>query len=655
MELERQWPAMLPDPVRLLVGRTREARLLDELAGTETVAVTGPRGAGKTALISWWATRAEHRFPGGCLYADLNGTAGHTEAILAGFLRRLGVSHTSTAPAELPGLFRLVTENRRILVVLDNAVSAAQVHALRPGPGNGIVVTSRDALPGFAGTTLALGPLSIEECQRLLSTVAGADRVAGDPEATQRVIHLCARLPLPLRLAGDQLAARENLTMARLAEELDAGGATTRVRRPIDAGVSVAMDAGYRTLSPEAAKTFRLLGSQPCGALHLFAITALTDLGVPSTKDAVDELVRCGLVERTGKRYRTAGPVGEYPSEPELAAARRRLLRWYAAMTYVASDALAPDWAGAAMKIDTTGLTLPEFSGTDYRAPLSWLDNEFPAAVALLHATKTEISQAWQLPVLYLPYLYLTKRWQSCLDFAGTAVKIADASGSAVARARSLHAFSWVLHELNRDEEALPHLREARKLHEGIDDARGSALTAHMHGEVLTALGFYPDARERLDDALGHFRQSGWRFGTAIALASKAATLEKEGWPALAFEAAREALAISGELRIWPLEGRSHHQLALLHQRNNEPHAAAVHFTKAIELRRATGEHWGEADSLLSLAEVLAGTGKHAEARDALQQSRRIFTELHDPQTLVVDAALTNLDVSRKPADGRES
>ncbi|WP_236794183.1 tetratricopeptide repeat protein [Amycolatopsis sp. GM8] len=656
MELEGAGTTALPAPVRHLVGRVRQVELLDEVAGAEIVTVTGPRGIGKTTLVVWWANRAQRRFPGGCLYADLNGTDGHTEAVLACFLRRLGVSLASTAPGELPGLFKIVTETKRVLVVLDNAASSRQVDDLRPAPGNGLVVTSRTPLPGLPGITLPLDALTIEESRRLLSLPAGvADRLAADPDATQRVIRLCNRLPLPLRLAGDQLAARKDVTMAELADELEAGGSTTRMvtRIEVDAGVSVAMDASYRTLSPEAARTFRLLGSQPCAGLHVFAIAALAGVDVPDARAAVGELVRYGLVELSDQRYRLVSALGDYAadrtSSTELAEARRRLLHWYVCATAVAGHALAPGWAGQAMEVDTTGLTLPEFAGTDRRAPVSWLDNEFAAALALLHDAEEENSEAWQLPVHYLPFMYLTKHWEFCLDFARTAVKIARRSGLGLAVARSLHAFSWVLHELNRDAEARPHLEEAMELYGQIDDARGRALTAHMYGEVLTALHCYPEARDQLEGALAHFRQSGWRFGTAIALASMAATLEKEGWTGPAFEAAREALKISGELGIWPLESRSHHQLGLLHQRNEEPHEAIEQFTQARDLRRATGEQWGEADSLLSLAEALVMLGRHDEARDAFLQARRIFNDLDDARVLDVDAALANLDVSRKP------
>lgn len=655
-ELQRDWPTGLPETVRHLVGRGPQVRLLDQLVGDELVAVTGPRGVGKTALVTWWAKRAEPRFPHGCLYADLNGTGGQVEAVLTGFLQKLNVSLESTSPAELSGLFQLVTEQKRVLVVLDNAASAGQVRALLPAPGNGVVVTSREPLPGLADTTLALEPLTFAEARRLLAVLGGMDRVDADPEATHRVISLCARLPLPLRIAGDQLAARDRLTMAELADELDAAGSTTRVRVRLDvhAGVSAALDAGYRSLSAAAARTFRLLGTQPCPALHLYAVAALTGTEVPSARVAVGELLRYGFVELAGNRIQLGSTLRDYSAEhaspEEIAEARARLLRWYLAAAAAAGNALAPDWAGSALQVDARGLTSPEFPGTDHRAPFAWFETEFAAARALLD--DAEASEAWKLPVLYLPYLFLTKHWRSCLEFTHSALKIARATGDRFAIARCLLGFSWVLHELNRDEEARPNLDEAMRLHQDIDDPRGRAWVAQVLGETLTALGWYPEAREHLDAAIAHFRESGWHFGTAIVLASKARTLAREGWPAPAFEAAREALAIATKLGILPLESRSHQQLGLLYQADRNPQAALEHFEKALELRRAMGELWGEADTLLSLGETYAALGRYPEARAHFDESLAIFEELRDPRMLVVDAARAALDVTPKDPEG---
>ncbi len=72
--------------------------------------------------------------------------------VLAAFLRTLGVEHVPVDADERGALFRTLLADRRTLIVLDDARSAAQVRPLLPGVGcNAVLVTSRSRLPGLDG------------------------------------------------------------------------------------------------------------------------------------------------------------------------------------------------------------------------------------------------------------------------------------------------------------------------------------------------------------------------------------------------------------------------------------------------------------------------------------------------------------------------
>jgi DNA-binding SARP family transcriptional activator len=71
-------PALLPARTAGFVGRDRElgvlARLLDSGPDTtQTAVISGPAGAGKTALALHWSHGCADAFPDGQLYVDLNG------------------------------------------------------------------------------------------------------------------------------------------------------------------------------------------------------------------------------------------------------------------------------------------------------------------------------------------------------------------------------------------------------------------------------------------------------------------------------------------------------------------------------------------------------------------------------------------------------
>ncbi|GAA2827279.1 AfsR/SARP family transcriptional regulator [Crossiella cryophila] len=223
-------PAQLPQSIIDFTGRGNELRELDELLdrradGTLVAAITGGHGLGKTALAVRWAHRHRPRFPDGQLHADLcghtSGLPAHT--VLARFLRALGAATVPPSLAEAAALYRSLLADRRVLVLLDNAIGPEQVRPLLPGsPGSLVLITSRDPLDGLvvfeSARRLRLNPLPPEESHTLLATLLGPDRLHAEPEAATQLAKLCDHLPLALRIAAAGLSAHPERA---LAEHLD--------------------------------------------------------------------------------------------------------------------------------------------------------------------------------------------------------------------------------------------------------------------------------------------------------------------------------------------------------------------------------------------------------------------------------------------------
>lgn len=307
-------PRLLPRPPARFLGREDQLAALtsvmtDRTTGESPLAVvTGPAGVGKTACAVQWAHLQAGAFPDGQLFADLRGFGEGDEApaaeILRDFLLALG-----TPPERVPGsaqaasaLFRSLVAERRLLVVLDNARSSAQVRPLLPGgPHCATVVTSRSRLDGLVATDCArpvgLQTLGHEEGVALLGAMLGPDRVAEDPAAARELVDLCDGLPLALRAAAAQLTARPRWRLARLASALRDERRRLALLSAEDTGIAAALRMSVARLSADDAQLLSALATSADGHLNASLAAALAGYDPERTQDGLDRLTEMHLVD----------------------------------------------------------------------------------------------------------------------------------------------------------------------------------------------------------------------------------------------------------------------------------------------------------------------------------------------------------------------
>lgn len=318
-------PAQLPAENAGFVGRGAELAELDRAGDGAIRVLTGPAGAGKTALALRWAHRAAAQFPDGALFADLRGF-GEVDpvepgTVLSAFLRGLGVpdARIPDDPDERGALYRSVLSGRRVLVVLDNARSATQVRPLLPGPGSAVLVTSRSRLDELAATAGAVRvpvpPLSRGAAVEVLRFALGTERVDADPEAAEELAELCERLPLALRIAGSRPAHRTVRSLVTAAA--DERYRLTALSLPDSGeGVRAALAASYHRLDPGTARLFRLLGEHPGDSVERSAAAALADTPLVETCARLEQLAAIHLLQETEHgRYRWSDLVRLYATE----------------------------------------------------------------------------------------------------------------------------------------------------------------------------------------------------------------------------------------------------------------------------------------------------------------------------------------------------
>jgi DNA-binding SARP family transcriptional activator len=303
-----------------LLGRTSDR--------TPVVVVSGPGGIGKTALALRVAHRSAQHYPDGQLYVELRDTAGEavdTGEALAQCLRALASPTVPESRAERATLYRTLLAQRRVLVVLDDAVDGAQLRDLIPAnPGCAVLVTARLRLPDIAGAhhLPPLEPLDSGAATELFLTVVRGARIdlRGDMDAVRRVVTLCAGLPLALRIAGALRVHGHPQPTAELADRLAGQGPDAYAYG--EESLSRTIGAGFDRLDGRAQRLFLGLGLLRLPSIALWTAAALLGGTGVDPAQALAELSASHMVElvESEVRYRFHDLTRDYAQRRALTA-----------------------------------------------------------------------------------------------------------------------------------------------------------------------------------------------------------------------------------------------------------------------------------------------------------------------------------------------
>jgi DNA-binding SARP family transcriptional activator/tetratricopeptide (TPR) repeat protein len=678
-------PRQLPATVAYFTGRAGElaalAQMLDQAGGGPPGAVVisaigGMAGVGKTALALRWAHQVAPRFGDGQLYVNLRGF-GHADApappaeAIRGFLDGLGV-----APERIPagldaqaGLFRSLLAGKKMLIVLDNARDEQQVRPLLPaGPGCLVLVTSRRQLAGLAAADgarlLTLDLPGHAEARQMLTLRLGAGRAAAEPEAVDQVARLCARLPLALAVAAARARARPRFSLAALAAELsdlasrldalDAGDPAASVR--------AVFSWSYQQLSPEAARTFRLLGLHPGPGITVPAAASLTATAPPAAGQALRELTAANLLtEHPPGRYAFHDLLRAYAAEQARSqesgtarrAAVRRCLDHYLHTAVAAALLLEPDRATICPQ-PPRPKAQPEQLAHRQQA-LDWLaaERQVLLAAARQAAGRGFSAHAWQLPWALAGFLSWNGYWPDLAATQQSALTALERHGelAVVVQARRLLALASI--RLGASGEASTHLAQALQL---ARQAGSTIAQAQVHTDLAAAATLQGAGRA----ALGHLEQALRLYREARQRRWEANALNNLGWHhALhggyqqALEHCQQALAIHRELggnspgKAGALDslGYAHHHLG--HQGE-----AIACYRQALQTLGAASDPHIRAEILTHLGDSHHAARQHQAARESWQQALDILHARHDPAAAQLRSRLASSSPSssRTPA-----
>ncbi|MCO1581169.1 tetratricopeptide repeat protein [Crossiella sp. SN42] len=629
-------------------GRQEEMRRLvatlpetDRPGGTALVitAIDGMAGVGKTTLAVHAAHQLATHFPDGSLFIDLHAhTAGHEPtdpaAALDTLLRAIGVAGEKI-PERLDAraaLWRAELADKRLLLVLDNAASAAQVRPLLPGTAGCLtLVTSRRRLTDLdTAQTLSLDVLPREAAADLFTRTVDHPPATAEAAAVAEVVELCGRQPLALRIAAARLRARPAWTAAHLATRLRDERRRLTELAAGDRCVGTAFSLSYRQLAHTKARLFRFLGLVPGPDFDVRVAAALADLPVPETEDLLEELVDVHLVQQpTPGRYQFHDLLRHYArraaqeeeSEPARAAALERMYEHYVRTSGAAAIMLDPNlvWLPSAPE-PRPWLRTPEQA-------LNWQDAEYPnLAAAITQAQEEGRHQVgWQLP--HTLETYFDTRGRAPLRALHGAVEASRELGDRHAQACSRLGLASACARLGRYREAVDNLKQALELFRAAGFRRGEATALRRFGGIYEPTGRYPEAVASLTQALDIYREIGDLIGQGEAENDLANVFLHTSRYADAQRRLESALRLYRRGGFRAGEGISLINLGYLYLRTSRYPEAIEHFCSALEVNRATGSRLGIGGALNNLGHTYLRIGRYAEALEHLRGALAVHRE----------------------------
>jgi tetratricopeptide (TPR) repeat protein len=664
----------LPAPPRDFTGREEElAKLLEavEQGGVTISGLRGLGGVGKTALALVLAEQLTPCYPDAQFYLDLKGTSKEPLSSAEAMAHVVHAYHPEARPeneAELRALYCSVLHDQRALLLMDNAVGAAQVATLVPPASCLLLVTSRQhfTLPGLHA--LNLDALPLEDARDLLLAIAPRLAQApplpelGEPlpprfreasrgpevRAADEIARLCGCLPLALRLAGSALAEREDLSVADYLRRL--ADAQERLAL-IDASLSLS----YDLLGTERQRLWRTLAVFPA-TFDRAAAAAVWGLEQDPAQDALSELVAYSLVEwdEAAARYRLHDLARLYADarldEAERATGQRNHAMYYEAVARAADELYlqggqallllrglglfdcewvniqaGQEWAAAHAGDDEAVAQLcSAYPGAGLycldlrqhpRERIRWLE----AALAAARWLKDRAAEGAHLGNLGLAYANLGET-RRAIEYHEQALAIDREIGDRRGEGADLGSLGLAYADLGETRRAIEFYEQDLAIAREIGDRRGEGSVLNNLGLAYTALGETRRAIEYHEHALAVFSEIGDRRGEGAVLGNLGLAYADLGETRRAIEYHEQALAIAREISDRRGEGQTLGNLGSAYADLGETRRAIEYHEQALAITRELGDRQGEGAVLGNLGLAYADLG---EARRAIEFCER--------------------------------
>jgi tetratricopeptide (TPR) repeat protein len=608
----------VPPPPRDFVGRKKEMKELLKALEKNGITISGLQGmggVGKTALALKLAEHLKPNYPDAQFYLDLKGASLHPVSAAEALAHVIRAYHPQAQLPEdessLRGLYLSLLEEKKVLLLMDNAATAAQVEPLIPPPSCILLVTSRNRFTIDGLVAKNLDTLEPKDAEKLLLQLA--PRIGN---CAKKIAELCDYLPLALRLAAGALHKLIMLTpeeyVERLSDETEKLGL-------IEASLSLS----YDLLTEDAQKLWRMLAVFP-NTFDTAAVSALWGLRLKETQNHLAELISYSLVEwnETTRRYRLHDLVRVFAntrlSEDERHFAKQTHATYFKDLLAQANDC---HFQGTAEML--RGLALFDKERENIEAGQSW-----SAAWIGKDETATELSLYYYGAGVYVLDLRLhpreSIRWLEVTLQAARLLKDKWSEGAALGNLGITYA------DLGETRKAIEFYEQALLIDHEIGDRRGEGHALGNLGLAYADLGETRKAIEYHEQSLVIKREIGDRRGEGNSLGNLGLAYADLGETRKAIEYQEQRLVIIREIGDRRGEGQALGNLGLAYADLGETRKAIEYHEQALLIDHEIGDRRGEGQDLGNLGNAYFDLGETRKAIEYQEQRLVITREIGD-------------------------
>ena len=622
----------------------------DDHPGVPLVAISGQPGIGKTSLALYGAHKVRARFPDGQLWVHLAGASARPRDpadVLGELLRALGVPGAAIPDgcSERAACYRSRLAGRRVLVVADDAATAAQIRPLVPGtPGCAVVVTSRVRLEDLDGARLIpLEVMAADEAVGLLALMVGADRVAAELSAADTLVEACGALPLALRIAGAKLAARPSWPLSAMVRRIASSHDRLRELQAGDRSVRASIAPSYESLPEPRRRAFRLLAL--LGPVDFAEWVVGVLLGEPDSADVISELTSRSLLttlgaDSTGElRYRLHDLLRDYAAErlveepiADQDAALERMLNAWVQLAQIADSQLPPEPFFPPPARMPAPAVVPGKEAERLTAdPVSWFMTERINMLAAIEQAcqKGQPDLARQLASHQCAFHHLQDRYDESEVMWRMIAERAEKSGARVVGNYARLRVGASVVERGKVADAFPLIDGCLHASEEVAETEILALVLYWRAACASYRHDWEQARRDADRGVCAAREAGSRFAEFLNLRGLSDALGRSGDVQHAVEVSVQAVEIAAELGVASYQLAAVHNLAYANLLAGSYDTAKEVLQQRLELSRKLGDIRAEALSLALLGDTYHALGEYGMAASCLHQALPLLRAHH--------------------------